>query len=371
MRRSTRRFHQGSGDPVTLSDPVQIPTSSRGPDPDTRARAVLANPTRLPRLGFLGVGWIGRQRMEVLGASGLVEVATVFDPSREMCDVALDIAPEASLCGSFDELLEQSLDGVVIATPSALHAEQAVRALEAGCAVFCQKPLGRNSHEVAKVIAAAARADRLLGVDLSYRFVQAFRRLREVVRAGEIGRVYAAELVFHNAYGPDKSWFYDPVLAGGGCVMDLGVHLVDMVLWVLDFPEISDVHARLFASGGAVDRSSQVEDYATIRVDLVDGVTAQIACSWNLPAGQDAMISAVFYGRHGGMAVRNVHGSFYDFVAERYRGTQREVLVEPPDAWPGLAAVDWARRLRLGHKFDPAADQFLRVAETLDRIYVR
>jgi predicted dehydrogenase len=48
--------------------------------------------------------------------------------------------------------------------------------------------------------------------------------------------VFAVDLVFHNAYGPDKPWFYDPELSGGGCVMDLGVHLVDLALWSLDFP---------------------------------------------------------------------------------------------------------------------------------------
>jgi predicted dehydrogenase len=61
------------------------------------------------------------------------------------------------------------------------------------------------------------------------------------MRSGELGRVFAVDLVFHNAYGPDKPWFYDPELAGGGCVMDLGVHLVDLALWSLDFPGVTAV----------------------------------------------------------------------------------------------------------------------------------
>lgn len=83
------------------------------------------------------------------------------------------------------------------------------------------------------------------------------------------------------------------------------------------------------------------------------------------------MISAAFYGTEGGASLRNVNGSFYDFVAERYRGTARENLSNPPDEWGGRAAADWARRLAAGQRFDPAAERLVDVAEVLDRIYGR
>jgi predicted dehydrogenase len=261
---------------------------------------------------------------------------------------------------------------VVIATPSAMHAEQSIRALERGAAVFCQKPLGRNVSEVQAVVDAARAADRLLAVDLSYRFTEGMRRIRNAVQSGELGRIYAVDLVFHNAYGPDKSWFYDPVLSGGGCVMDLGVHLVDLALWILDFPEVSDVSAKLFAGGDPLGgRPDRVEDYAVATVELETGTAVQLACSWKLQAGCDAMISASFYGTEGGAALRNIDGSFYDFTAERYRGTTRETLTLPPDEWGGRAAADWAARLAAGEGFDPAAEKLVDVARVLDRIYGR
>ena len=137
----------------------------------------------------------------------------------------------------------------MIATPSALHAAQAQAALERGLSVFCQKPLGRTAAETRAVVETARVTDRLLAVDLSYRWTSGMQRIRELIRAGEFGRVYAADLTFHNAYGPDKPWFYDPAHSGGGCVMDLGVHLVDLALWALDFPEVEDVASQLFAAG--------------------------------------------------------------------------------------------------------------------------
>ena len=323
-----------------------------------------------PRVGFLGVGWIGRHRMEAILATGAVEVAGIADASESAAAEAHKVAPAAKLVPSLEALLDLGLDGVVIATPSALHAEQSIQALASGAAVFSQKPLGRTATEVEAVIEAAREVDRLLGVDLSYRHTEGARLIRERIRSGELGRVHAASLVFHNGYGPDKPWFHDPELAGGGCVMDLGVHLVDLALWTLGFPEVTNVTSRLF-SKGEPPQPGQVEDYAAITLDLIDGATVQIACSWNLQVGCDAVISAEFYGSAGGAALRNVGGSFYDFEAHHFRGTSRELVAAPPDAWGGRAAAEWARLLAGGARFEASTDGLAETARVLDCIYGR
>lgn len=325
----------------------------------------------LPRLGFLGVGWIGQSRMAAIGESGKAEITAIADPSPTMREGARVSAPGAELVASLEELLELPLDGIVIATPSALHAQQAIAALERGIAVFCQKPLGRSHRETERVIDAARSADRLLGVDFSYRFVRAFQEVRNQVRQGAIGSVFAADLIFHNAYGPDKAWFYDPAQSGGGCVMDLGIHLLDFLLWTLDFPRCEGVHSRLFAEGRPLEQPGRVEDYAVARVDLEGGISANLSCSWKLPVGQDALISATFYGSAGGISVRNVGGSFYDFEAEIFAGTQRTPLVSPPDPWGGRAAVEWADRLAQDRRFDCAAERIADSAGIMDQIYRR
>jgi predicted dehydrogenase len=324
-----------------------------------------------PRVGFLGVGWIGRNRMEALAQSGLIEIVAVSDRIAENAAAAADIGQ----CGtreSLDHLLDAGLDGLVIATPSALHAEQSIAALEQGVAVFCQKPLGRTAAENADVVAAARAADRLLGVDLSYRFLHGITLIRDLIHNGHLGTVYAADLVFHNAYGPDKSWFYDAALSGGGCVIDLGSHLVDLALWMLEDGPVVGVASQLLAKGQRLTLpTSYVEDYATAQLDFAGGASVRIACSWNLPAGCDAVIEASFYGTKGGATLRNVNGSFYDFRAERLHGTSREILSLPPDGWGGRAAVDWARRLAAGQGFDPQAEKLVTLAAVLDQVYGR
>lgn len=325
-----------------------------------------------PRLGFLGVGWIGQHRMMAIANSGRAEIVAVSDASADAAAEASAVAgaPAVEPARLFDGSLD--LDGMVIATPSALHAGQAEKALEQGLAVFCQKPLGCTAGECRSVIEAARRADRLLAVDLSYRHLVAVQRMGEVMASGEIGDIYAVELVFHNAHGPDKAWFSDPSLSGGGCVIDLGIHLVDLALWLLRCPKVEHVDARLFAGGRPFSSAGgAVEDYAVARLDLADGRVVNFACSWFLAAGQDALIGATFVGTRGAVHLANVAGSYYDFRAEVRHGTSVTSLAEPPDDWGGRAAVSWVRRLAAGEGFDPANDELIEVASVLDRVYGR
>ena len=321
-----------------------------------------------PRLGFLGTGWIGRNRLRALRASGAATIGLLCDPDAGALSAAAAEAPDAVLAGSLQDLLSAGPDGIVIATPNALHAEQAIAALESGVAVFCQKPLGRTAGEVERILKAARKADLLLGVDLSYRHTAAAAALKRAYDSGELGTVFAAELEFHNAYGPDKAWFRDPAQAGGGCVLDLGVHLVDLALWMLDFPGVRHVACARHAGGHRIpDTQAAAEDYAEIRLDLETGAIVRIACSWDLHAGADAVIRAAFFGTRGGARLENVAGSFYDFRAELTRSTSSRLLSSPPDDWGGRALVAWALQLAAGGGYDPEADRLLALHQVLDR----
>jgi predicted dehydrogenase len=322
------------------------------------------------RLGFLGTGWIGRNRMEAMLASGDAVAAAICDPSSEMAEQAKALAPLALETESLEAMLALELDGVVIATPSALHAEQCVQSLESGAAVFCQKPLGRTAAEVQAVLAAAERADRLLGVDLSYRYTAAVHAIRECMRIGELGRPFAADLTFHNAYGPQSGWFWDSALSGGGCLIDLGVHLVDLALWMFDFPDVTDTRATLLGDGNPI-AAGEVEDYATAQLSLGNGVDVRIACSWNLDAGQDAIIDATFYGTEGGARMSNLAGSFFDFSGDLLKGRDTQRIASPPDDWGGRAAADWVHKLAAGERFSGTTKGLLETARVLDRLYGR
>ncbi len=318
------------------------------------------------KLAFVGLGWIGRNRMEALAGSGLARICYLVDcDDKRTCGV-----DDAVVCSSMNQIDLESVDGIVIATPSAMHAEQALFALNRGCSVFCQKPLARTAGECAMVLDAAKRNNKLLGVDFSYRFLQSVQIAKGMIQQGHIGEIYTVDAVFHNGYGPDKAWFYDKALSGGGCVMDLGVHLIDLVFWMFDFPDLENVASRLYSRGTRYN-SDRVEDHALCSLELSNGTSLRMACSWGLSVGQDALIEMTFYGTDGTLSIKNVNGSFYDFTLERYFATRREVLCEPPDPWGSGAIVDWAQRLSAGQGFNPECEQYHKVSVALDKIYGR
>src|SRR5699024_7260091 len=208
-------------------------------------------------LGFVGLGWIGRKRMEQLLVNPQINCSAILEPVPAHAEKALSLAKGCKIVESFEELLEDnSIDGLVIATPSAMHARQTTEALRAGKAVFCQKPLVRDRAEVEQVIRASSEMDRLVSVDLSYKFTRAFTAVYETIKEGKIVKIYTADLLFHNAsgkyidcvmirtryevninihidYDTEYDWIYDNESSGGVCVLDLGCHMLYHTSWSL------------------------------------------------------------------------------------------------------------------------------------------
>jgi len=337
-----------------------------------RQISVAAAPRR-PRLGFVGLGWIGRNRLQSVVEADVAQIAAIHDVQASAVDEARKLSADAVQCSDFEELLDQDVDGVVIATPNSFHAEQSIAALERGLAVFCQKPLGRNASETRNIVEAARKADRLLGVDLSYHAIPAMRAVSDLVSSGELGKVFAVDAKFHNGYGPDKAWFRDFSLSGGGCVLDLGSHLLDLALRPLGFPQVTRVQSSLFANGELLAKDvEEVEDYGVATIQTEDGVVINLSCCWNLHMGRDADIEIAFYGMRGGARLRNVNGSFYDFIGERFSGTRTAMLSNPEDSawqWGALATIEWIKKLGIDGRFDADAERFVSLAEVLDRIY--
>jgi predicted dehydrogenase len=335
--------------------------------------ATLKAPKQLA-LGFAGTGWIGRNRMEVLLASEKAKATILLEPDKDNLDAALQKAGNAFPAQDFASLCANAdIDGIVIATPSAMHAQQSLSALLSGKHVFCQKPLGRTEAEVSTIIAASQKADKYLYVDLSYRHTKAFEAIFDSIQSGSLGKIFAVNLVFHNAYGPDKDWFYDIAQSGGGCVIDLGTHLIDMALYCLGFPEITAVQSHLFSKGRQLEPNEPVvEDFAFAALETANGTAIRLECSWNVSAGQDAVIVANFFGTEGGAAFKNINGSFYEFAAEKYSGTKTETLFSGTDEWSGRAGIAWAEEVLGGKGHDEdSCIEFLKTARIIDRIYGR
>lgn len=358
-------------------DTLAQPAVSSGIDapytPTTQGTAPVTDTPRVLRLAFVGTGWIGTQRMQSLIGSHDVQVAAIVEPvaERARCAAAL-IEATPPVHETVDSWLgtDPECDGVVIASPSALHARQAIAVLEAGMPVFVQKPMARSRAEAQAVVDAARHADRALDVDFSYRGVSGLSVARRRVSEGEIGRVYAAELTFHNAYAPDKGWAHERALSGGGCVMDLGCHLVDLLTHMVPDDPVLAVQAARFAKGQRLTALDDTcEDFAVATLQLQSGLVAQLTCSWHAHAGVDAVIEAVFHGTRGSVRLVNECGSFTRIAVQHNTGSRRETLGDATAPWGGVEIGHWADRVARGGRFcAERASRYLHVADVLDRI---
>ena len=234
----------------------------------------------MPRVGILGVAhlhvdaYIGNLR-----AAG-ADVVGVFDRDAErarLWGAEHGVEPFAEL----DALVSAKLDAVVVCSETVHHAELVERAAAAGCAVLCEKPLGVGHDDSARIVAACERAGVPLMTAFPVRFHPAVRQLHALVASGELGRVQAFAGTNQSVMPlRERSWFADPVLAGGGAVMDHVVHLADLYCWLLGAaPE------RVSASVNRIVHSEvvPVETSGLVLLDYADGVFASIDCSWNRP----------------------------------------------------------------------------------------
>ncbi len=172
--------------------------------------------------------------MESIAADAGAEIVALADPDADLLAAAARLAPEAARLSSLEELLalaagwrgDREPERVACGANDRRSPQRAGRVLPEAA----RPPRRRSPGDRGR------RASRRIGCSGSIFPTGTWRgcvRMRELLRGGELGEVFAVDLVFHNAYGPQKPWFYDRQLSGGGCVIDLGIHLVDAAMWAL------------------------------------------------------------------------------------------------------------------------------------------
>lgn len=272
------------------------------------------------RIGLVGSGFISRTYAEALAHVPGARVVSVW--SRTL-DHARRFARERGIEHATDRLPEllERVDVVCVNSPNACHAEHAIAAAEAGCHVVVEKPLAVSLEEGRAMVAAAERA----GVGLAYAeelpFVPKFRRAREMLRAGELGRpVYVTQREAHA--GPYSPWFFTRDEAGGGVLMDMACHSIECVRWLLDKPPVRSVTARLSRTRHR-DRGP-LEDHAVVQLEFEGDVSATCEASWALLGGMQSNLE--IWGSDGTLQVDLLQGT----GLRQFRG----------DAWT-TPSTDW------------------------------
>lgn len=238
------------------------------------------------RVGLLGVGAIAQVvHLPVLSRLDDVELKVVSDRDQPRAKAIGSRFAIPHVLGEDDRVFSSDLiDAVIICTPSHMHEEQAIAALQAGKDVLVEKPLALTAAGVERVLAVAEQTGRTLMVAMNNRYRPDTTALRPFARNGELGDIFLTRGAWlnHKVRTVRPTWRHRKATAGGGAMFDLGVQTLDLCLWMTGFPEAASVITHMHYPAGM-----EVEDTAGILVRLKNGGGISLTVSWSLVAERD------------------------------------------------------------------------------------
>ena len=214
-----------------------------------------------------------------------VELVTLVDRDQEKAQRVAQRFGVPNATTAIDEVLEDpEIDLVDICTPNFLHAPLAIAALESGKHVLVERPIARNAAETEKMVKAADKADRMLVCALAHRFREDTKILKKFVDRGELGEVFYTKTGWlrQRTDWRSEEWRQQKQVSGGGVLMDLGVQMLDLTLYILGGPKVESVSASAHKAGKA-----EVEDSLIALLRLENGCVVNLEVTWGLLMEKD------------------------------------------------------------------------------------
>lgn len=266
------------------------------------------------RVGVIGVGGIGKSHLKAFAAVPEASVVAIADANPvRLAEMAAEFNVPDTYADYRALLDKANVDAVAVCTPNDLHAPVTIAALEAGKHVLCEKPLATSTAEALAMVRAAQAADRALLVAFSHRRRGDVRWLKRAVDDGLFGDIYYARAMWMRRSGIPSwgGWFTDKARAGGGPLIDLGVHMLDMALYLMGDPKVLSVTASTYAALGPrgkgfsgnrynVQQVFDVEDLATAFIRLEGGKTLALETSWAGYGKHQDSFGVSLFGANGG-----------------------------------------------------------------------
>lgn len=247
-------------------------------------------------IGIVGLGNIGRYHAEQLGVLTSqfdIEIAGGMDIAslpRERFNDAFGVPTYKD-----HEELYENIDSVIITTPNRFHEQYAISALDAGLDVLVEKPIAHTIESADRVVSTAKESDGFCMVGFHNRFASPVQVLKEYQRQGRFGDIHHIEAKYIRRRGvPGRgSWFTQEETAGGGALIDIGAHAIDLALYILGFPQVSEVsgvtrsvfgdrpdYTYLETWGESGDGTFDVDDSASAFIRCADGTSISLEVAW-------------------------------------------------------------------------------------------
>ncbi|ETT45545.1 MULTISPECIES: Gfo/Idh/MocA family oxidoreductase [unclassified Paenibacillus] len=254
--------------------------------------------SKVYRVGVIGCGGIANgKHLPALSRQDKVQVVAFCDIIKERAEAAAEQygGADAAVYTDYQELLKDaSIDIVHVLTPNDAHAEISIAALEAGKHVMCEKPMAKTAADAKRMAEAAKRTGMKLTIGYDNRFRQDSLYLKKVCEAGELGHIYYAKAhAIRRRAVPTWGVFLDEEKQGGGPLIDIGTHALDLTLWMMDnykpkvvlgtkYHELSQKEDAANAWGPWDPKKFTVEDSAFGMIVMENGATITLEASWAL-----------------------------------------------------------------------------------------
>ncbi|QDP96488.1 Gfo/Idh/MocA family oxidoreductase [Microlunatus elymi] len=271
------------------------------------------------RAGVIGLGWAGQQHLDGYQRAAGVDLVGLAgmepEPLQRLAD---EYGIEHRYADWADLVKDADLDVVSVCTPPSLHAPITVAALEAGINVLSEKPMALDAASARTMVDAAKANGKILDISFNHRRKAEVTAAKDLIDKGLLGDIYYAKAGWmrHNGIpGGVGNWFSRKATSGGGPLMDIGVHMLDMALHLMGEPSVQTVTASTYAAFGPRGRGRgqygagahgaaepvdfEVEDLATAFVRMDNGATLLLESSWAQGVGHDDMYVTLF-GTEGG-----------------------------------------------------------------------
>ncbi|HSM25661.1 MAG TPA: Gfo/Idh/MocA family oxidoreductase [Anaerolineaceae bacterium] len=271
------------------------------------------------RIAIIGAGFIGAIHARAVIQNPSAQLVAVVDVDntnrRKAFAEAYGISEEYS---SIEDLNNQSVDAVVICTPNYLHAPQTEVALKAGMHVLVEKPMALHVQEAEQMDALSRAVGKTLMIANCWRYDHEVLWLKDQIYQKSIGSITRTKSYgIHENWGP-SGWFVQKELAGGGALMDLGIHAIDTTRFLLGDPQPESVYALLNTNYGNYD----VDDTGMILIKWENGISSFIETGWWQPYKDAPEAATQVFGTNG-------YGSvFPTFIRTLDKSDQQKIIAE-------------------------------------------
>ena len=321
------------------------------------------------KVGVVGAGFAGRAHMQGYKNVEDADLIAVCDVGKERAQEAAEKHGIPNVFTDYEEMLKlDELDAISVCLPNVLHMPVTVAGLEAGKHVLCEKPLAANAEQAAKMVEAAEKSGKTLAMSLNFRYRSDALTAKKLIEAGELGEIYYAKTAMLRNNAIPRGWFHVKERSGGGPLLDLAAHVLDVTWWLMGRPEPVSASGSTFAKLGVAGKAMgswgvgygdgpvDIEDMAVGLIRFKDGQSLSVEVSWALHSPPTEYCHV--FGTEGGVSV------FPNFAIHK------DPSVEAPKMEPDQDRIrEFVRNVLDGTEpLGPGRDG-LKVMRMLDAIY--